>query len=333
MFFSNMVGIDLGTDTLKLRDKSGEKFMERFNMIAVKGSRVIAIGNEAWEIYEKNPENIRVTRPMRNGVIAYSADMESVLTDTLKKFTTFSQKSAGICLAVPSQMTPVEQRAFYNVCSSTLSPGRVHLADKGIADAVSIGLPVLGPSGHMIVNIGADTTEISVIADGKVVLGRTLREGGFTLDEDIITMVRRKFNINIGQKTAQMLKNNLAFLINGPRLEQKVFGIHTLSGLPKSDMIPALAVSVAVLPAVDRIVDEIRSTVDRIPPILRKDIMREGVYLTGGVSLLQNLPIYIQKEISLPVYHIQDPKNSTIRGLVTMINQKELHPLMHSPRR
>ena len=144
-------------------------------------------------------------------------------------------------------------------------------------------------------------------------------------------MVRRKFNISIGERTAESLKNNLAFMINGPRIEQKVFGIHMLSGLPKSDMIPALAVSVSVLGTVDRIVEEIRSVVDRTPPMLRKDIMREGIFLTGGVSMLQNLPIYIQKQLSLPVYHIQDPKNSTIRGIVTMINEKELHPLMRSP--
>ncbi len=333
MLFTNMVGVDLGTDTLKLRDRSGEKFMEIRNMIAMRGSRVLAIGDEAYEMYEKNPVDVSVTRPMVNGVIAYATSMELVLTDALKKFTTFSQKSAGICLAVPSQVTPVEQRAFFNVMNSTLSPGRVHLVDKGIADAVSIGLPVLSPSGHMIVNIGADTTEISVLSDGKVIIGRTMKEGGLKLDEDIATMVRRKFNISIGMKTAARLKNNLAFMINGPRLEQKVFGIHTLSGLPKSDMIPALAVSVSVLGTIDRIVDEIRSIVDRTPPMIRRDIMKEGIFLTGGVSLLQNLPIYIQKEISLPVYHIQDPKNSTIRGLVTMINQKELYPLMRSPRR
>ena len=328
-----MIGVDLGTDTLKLRDRSGEKFMENRDMIAVRDRKVLAIGNEAYEMYEKNPASVRVSRPMTGGVIASSSDMEHVLTYTLKKFTSFSQKTAGICIAVPSQVTPVEQRAFYNVCNTTLSPGRVHLVEKGIADAISIGLPVLGPEGHMIVNIGADTTEITVISDGKVVIGRTLKEGGFSLDDDIVTMIRRKFNISIGRKTAEQLKNNLAFMINGPRLEQKVFGIHTLSGLPKSDMIPALAVSVAVLSTIDRIVDEIRQVVDRTPPILRQDIMKEGIFLTGGVSLLQNLPIYIQKEVSLPVYHIQDPKHSTIRGLVTMINQKELHTLMRSPRR
>ena len=154
-----MIGVDLGTDTLKLRDRSGEKFMENRDMIAVRDRKVLAIGNEAYEMYEKNPASVRVSRPMTGGVIASSSDMEHVLTYTLKKFTSFSQKTAGICIAVPSQVTPVEQRAFYNVCNTTLSPGRVHLVEKGIADAISIGLPVLGPEGHMIVNIGADTTE------------------------------------------------------------------------------------------------------------------------------------------------------------------------------
>lgn len=332
MFFQNMVGVDLGTDTIKLRDRSGDRFLETRNMIAVRGGKPIAVGSDAYAMYEKNPADIRVSRPMAGGVIANAPDMEVVLSDTLKRFTSFSQKTAGVCIASPSEITDVERRAFYHCLSSTMSPGKIHLVDKGIADAVSIGLNVLGPEGHMIVNVGADSTEISVLSDGKVIIGRTLKEGGFEMDRDIATMVRRKFNISIGQRTAEALKNNLAFLINGPRLEQKIFGIHTLSGLPKSDKIPALAVSVAVLPTVDRIVEEVRMVVDRIPPILRKNVMEEGIFLTGGVSMLQNFPIYLQKETSLPVYHIQDPKNSTIRGLVGMINSKDLHPLMHSLR-
>ena len=107
-------------------------------------------------------------------------------------------------------------------------------------------------------------------------------------------MVRRKFNLSIGQKSAEALKNNLAFMINGPRLEQKVFGIHTLSGLPKSDMIPSLAVSVAIIDSVDMIVEAISSIFNRVPPQLMKDITREGIYLSGGVSMIQNLPEYIR---------------------------------------
>lgn len=332
MLFQNICGVDLGTDTIKLRDKSGKKFMNSKNMIAIRNqNQVLAIGDAAYEMYEKNPVNVEVSCPMVNGVIASATNMELVLSHTLKKFTSFTQTHSGICLAVPTNVTPVEQRAFFNVLSGHINASKVRLVDKGIADAVSIGLPVLSPQGHMIVNIGADTTEISVISGGNVILGQTLKIGGKKLDEDIRTMIRRKFNIHIGQRTAEQLKNNLAFMINGPRLEQKIFGIHTLSGLPKSDVIPSLAVSVAIVDTIDQIVENIRSVYDRTPPQIMKEIAQEGIFLTGGVSMLLNLPIYIQKEIGLPIYHIQDPKNSTLRGLIEILNQKELKELTRSP--
>ena len=332
MLFQNICGVDLGTDTIKIRDKSGKKFMDSKNMIAVRNeTEVIAIGDAAYEMYEKNPVNVEVSCPMINGVIASAANMELVLSHTLKKFTSFAQTSSDICMAVPSNVTPVEQRAFFNVLSGSINASKIRLVDKGIADAVSIGLPVLSPTGHMIVNVGADTTEISVVANGNVILGQTLKTGGKKLDADICTMIRRKFNINIGMKTAERLKNNLAFMINGPRLEQKVFGIHTLSGLPKSDMIPSLAVSVAIIDTIDSMVENIKSVYGRTPPQIMTDIANEGIFLTGGVSMLLNLPIYMQKEIGLPIYHIQDPKNSTVRGLVEIINNKELSELMHAP--
>ena len=333
MLFQNICGIDLGTDTIKIRDKSGKKFMECKNMIAVRNqSEVLAIGDAAYEMYEKNPVNVEVSCPMINGVIASATNMELVLLHTLKKFTSFAQTRSDICMAVPSNVTPVEKRAFFNVLSGSINASKIRLVDKGMADAVSIGLPVLSSGGHMIVNIGADTTEISVISNGNVILGQTLKTGGKKLDEDICTMVRRKFNINIGMKTGERMKNNLAFMINGPRLEQKVFGIHTLSGLPKSDMIPSLAVSVAIIDTIDSIVENVKSVYGRTPPQIMTDIAKEGIFLTGGVSMLLNLPIYIQKEIGLPIYHIQDPKNSTVRGLVEIINNKELKGLTYAPR-
>lgn len=333
MFFQNICGVDLGTDTIKIRDKHGKKFMDSKNMIAIRNQKeILAIGDAAYEMYEKNPVNVEVSCPMINGVIASATNMELVLSYTLKQFTSFAQTSSDICMAAPSNLTPVEQRAFFNVLSGSINASKIRLVDKGIADAVSIGLPVLSPQGHMIVNIGADTTEISVIANGNVILGQTLKVGGRKLDEDIATMVRRKFNISIGQKSAERLKNNLAFMINGPRLEQKVFGIHTLSGLPKSDMIPSLAVSVAIIDTIDYIVQNIKSIYGRTPPQVMNDIANEGIFLTGGVSMLLNLPIYIQKEVGLPIYHIQDPKNSTVRGLVEIINNKDLKVVTHSPK-
>lgn len=332
MLLPTYYGVDLGTDTIKLRDKSGKRFLNTRNMIAVKDrSTVLAVGDAAYDMYEKNPLNVEVTSPMLGGVIANSTYMELVLSDTLKRFTSFALKSNGLCLAVPTNVSPVERRAFFNVLNTSRHTGHVRLVDKGIADAVSIGLDVLGSSGHMIVNIGAETTEVSVLCGGKVILGQTIPLGGRQLDQDIVTMIRRKFNLNIGMKSAEKLKNNLAFMINGPRLEQKVYGIHILSGLPKTDMIPSLAVSVAIIDTIDRIIEGVRGVYDRIPPQLMKDISTEGIFLTGGVSMILNLPIYMQKEIGLPIYHVQDPQFSTIRGILEMINNKELRALTHTP--
>lgn len=291
---------------------------------------VLAIGDAAYEIYEKNPENVKVIWPMAGGVIANLTEMEIVLSHLLKSFSGVFRAGASLCIAVPSDITQVEKRAFFLVMRGKINAGSIRLIDKGIADAVSAGLPVLSSRGHMVVNIGADTTEIAVISSGKVILSQTLKVGGRRLDEDIATMVRRKFNLSIGRKTAESLKNNLAFMINGPRLEQKVFGIHTLSGLPKADLIPSLAVSVAIIDTVDYIIECIKSIYNRVPPQLMKDITREGIYLTGGVSMILNLPDYIRREIGIPLHHIQDPKNSTIRGLVEIINNRDLRQFTYT---
>lgn len=330
MLFQKVCGVDLGTDTIKIKDKHEKKFLYDKNVVALRNDRdILAIGNQAYEIYEKNPQNVQVVWPMAGGVIANLTEMEIVLSSLLKNFSgAFSD--ASLYIAVPSEITQVERRAFFHVMSGKINAGKIRLIDKGIADAVSAELPVLSSRGHMVVNIGADTTEISVISSGKVILSQTLKIGGRRLDEDICTMVRRKFNLSIGRKTAESLKNNLAFMINGPRLEQKVFGIHTLSGLPKSDLIPSLAVSVAIIDTIDAIVENMKSVYNRIPPQLMKDVAREGIYLSGGVSMIQNLPEYIQKEIGITIHHIQDPKNSTVRGLVEIMNNKDLRQSTYS---
>ena len=323
--------MDLGTDTIKIRDKNGRHFLYCRNVIALRqNGSVLAVGDGAYGIYEKNPANVRVVWPMANGVIANLTEMGLLLSHLLKRFNGFLSGNAALYIAVPSDITQVEKRAFFQVMNGKINAGSIRLIEKGIADAVSAELPVLSGRGHMVVNIGADTTEISVISSGKVILAQTLKTGGRRLDEDIATMVRRKFNLSIGQKTAEALKNNLAFMINGPRLEQKVFGIHTLSGLPKSDLIPSLAVSVAIIDTVDYIVENIKSVYNRVPPQLMKDIAREGIYLTGGVSMILNLPEYIRKEIGIPLHHIQDPKNSTIRGLMEVMNNRDLRKLTYS---
>lgn len=327
MLLQRACGIDLGTDTIKIRDKSGRKFLYSRNIIALReNGSVLAYGDTAYGVYEKQPGNVKVIWPMANGVIANLSEMNLLLDHLIRQF----GGASSLLIAVPTEITQVEKRAFFQMMKGQIGAGRIRLVEKGIADAVSAGLPVLSGRGHMVVNIGADTTEISVISSGKIILGQTIKTGGRRMDADIATMVRRKFNLSIGQKSAESLKNNLAFMINGPKLEQKVFGIHTLSGLPKSEVIPSLAVSVAIIDTVDSIVENINSIYNRIPPQLMKDIAQEGIYLSGGVSMILNLPEYIRREIGIPLHHIQDPKYSTIRGLVEIMNNKDLRPVTYT---
>ncbi len=327
MLLQRACGLDLGTDTIKIRDKSGKKFLYSRNVIALRDNgSVLTYGDAAYGVYEKQPLTVNVVWPMANGVIANLTEMDILLDNLIHRY----GGASSLLIAVPTEITQVEKRAFFQVMKGQIQAGRIRLLEKGLADAVSASLPVLSSRGHMVVNIGADTTEISVISSGKVILGQTLKTGGRRMDADIATMVRRKFNLSIGQKTAESLKNNLAFMINGPRLEQKVFGIHTLSGLPKSEVIPSLAVSVAIIDTVDSIVESINSIYNRIPPQLMKDISREGIYLSGGVSMILNLPEYIRREIGIPLHHVQDPKYSTIRGLVEVMNNKDLKALTYT---
>ncbi len=320
-------GIDLGTDTVKIRDKNGKKFLYNRNIIALReNGSVLAYGDSAYTVFEKQPGNVQVVWPMVNGVIANLTEMDLLLAHLLKRF----GGGSSLLIAVPSEITQVEKRAFFQVLRGHIQAGSIRLVEKGFADAISASLPVFSSEGHMVVNIGADTTEITVLSSGKIILGQTLKIGGRSMDADIMTMVRRKFNLSIGMKTAESLKNNLAFMINGPKLEQKVYGIHTLSGLPKFEVIPSLAVSVAIIDTVDRIVDGINSVYNRIPPQIMKDIAKEGIYLSGGVSMILNLPDYICREIGIPLHHIEDPQNSTIRGLVEIMNNKSYKPITYT---
>ncbi len=327
MLLHRACGIDLGTDTVKIQDKNGKNFLYNKNVIALReDGSVLAYGDLAYEVFEKEPENVRVIWPMANGVIANLTEMDLLLTHLIRRF----GGGSTLLIAVPTEITQVEKRAFFQVMRGRISTGSIRLVDKGLADAVSATLPVLSGRGHMVVNIGADTTEISVISGGRVILGQTLKVGGRSMDADIATMVRRKFNLSIGERTAESLKNNLAFMINGPKLEQKVFGIHTLSGLPKSEVIPSLAVSVAIIDTVDAIVENIISIYNRVPPQIMEDIAKEGIYLTGGVSMILNLPEYIRREVGIPLHHMDDPKNSTVRGLVEIMNNRNLKPITYT---
>lgn len=324
MSFKRICGVDLGSDTIKICDKNERKLLCEKNMIAVRGQMdLIGVGQSAFDIYEKAPADVYVGSPIQNGSLAEGTSQEIILVHLMKEFSTLFTNHPDIYITVPTDITEVERRAYYKILSGKLRAKKVALVEKGVADAAGIGMPLESPEGNMIVNLGGDRTEISVISEGKTIIQKTLRTGGHALDEDIINMVKRQFQLNIGRKTAEALKNQLAYMLQGPALEMRVYGIHAVTGLPKQVPIPALAVSVAIVDTIDAITDAVKTTMERTPPQLLENIRKNGIYLTGGVSLIPNLAVYMQKELEVPVYNVANPIFTTVRGLVQIMNDSE----------
>ncbi len=325
MILHNALGIDFGTDTIKICDRKNRITVCEKNMIAVRGeNRVIAIGDAAYEMYEKTPVDVKAGCPMRNGVIADAKNAETVLSYLLKKNKHFFSGQPSVYIAVPRDISAVEKRAYYNVLNGTIHARRTFLVDKGLADNIGVGVSMTSPRASMLVNIGAGTTEISVVADGKVLISKTLQLGGQNLDNDIVTMARRMFHLNIGSKTAVLLKKRLAYVLDGPADSMTVFGISAISGLPVSAEISSAAVSMAIQPTIEQIGQEVFGILDRLPPQFYNDIMEAGLCLVGGTSLLTNLSEYFRRILGVRISLVREPGLTTLNGIQIIMNNPEL---------
>lgn len=195
MSLKRICGVDLGSDTIKICDKNQKKLLCEKNMIAVRNrTDLIGVGQDAFEIYEKAPSDVYAGCPIQNGSLAEGSSQETILIHLMKNFSTFFTHHPNIYITAPTDITEVERRAYYKILSGRLRAKSVMLVEKGVADAAGIGMPLDSPEGQMIVNLGGDRTEISVISEGKTIIQRTLRTGGHTLDEDIMNMVKNSFS-------------------------------------------------------------------------------------------------------------------------------------------
>ncbi|MEY8426271.1 rod shape-determining protein [Lachnospiraceae bacterium 46-15] len=328
MLFRKICGIDLGTDTIKICDKNEKKYVHEKNMIAVRDkAHVIAIGLKAFEMYEKAPVSVEAGSPMKNGAIADVQNMGIVLNRLLRRYTNPVTKYPDILMTVPVGISELERMAFQQLLTGGIRSKRVALIENGLADAAGIGMPVLHPMGNVVVNIGASTTDISVISEGKVIVGKRLGIGGSRLDEDIRNIVRRRCDLNIGHRTSEILKNNLAYLLHGVPKQMKVYGIHTVTGLPVPVIVTSADINDAIADSLKEIVDAVKITLERTPPQLAADIQRNGVYLTGGVSQIPNFAEYAGRYLEITTYQVPQPTASTVRGLVRIMNDPQLGKL------
>ena len=284
-------------------------------------------------MYEKAPENINVSFPVTGGVIADYNNMQTMVQELLEKNVKGHVKGSEFIIAVPTDITEVEKKAFYDLFfKSKMKPKSVLLCDKPIADAVGLGLDVNEPTGIMIVDIGADTTEISVLSLGGLVLSDLLHFGGNRLDESIITYIKKNFNLVIGQKTAMQLKEHIGSALPGEEGSYTIVGLDVVSGLPIEMEITAETVYEAMKDNLNSICNAIKMILEKTPPELAKDIIHSGIYLTGGGSNIKDMDKLFTDITNIKVNTCEEPDETVVRGLSLVVTNDKFKRLSYSMR-
>lgn len=325
----NTLGIDLGTSNIKIYNHGKRRVVNEKNMIAIeRKERVYAIGDSAFEMYEKTPSYIQVTGPIANGVIADMDSMQMMLKKMLTKVAGNSLRGSTFIMSVPTDITEVEKRAFYDlVRMAGVRERKVLFVDKPIADALGVGLDVNHAQGIMVINIGADTTEISILSLGGIVLSKLIRMGGNQFDESIIAMIKKEYNLVIGKKTAESLKIHLCSIDSDVDGAVTVVGRDVVTGLPTEHAIRAEVIEAAMEEQFQTIVTEAKMILERTPPELAADIIDEGIYLTGGSSSLEKLINMLGDATELEVNVYNNPDESVIRGIERIVTEKDFSKL------
>ena len=326
---NNIYCIDLGTCNIKVFCKSTGKILNEKNTIAiVNKNQLYAYGDAAYAMYEKAPETIHVTFPIMNGVIADFNTVQNMIFDFLESRAKGKIHGAEFIVAVPTDITEVEKKAFFDLFyKSKAKPRNVLLCEKPIADAVGLGLDVNEPTGIMIVDIGADTTEISVISLGGLVLSDLLHFGGNRIDESIISHIRRTYNLVIGQKTAKSLKEMLGCGLPGREETMVIVGRDLVSGLPIELEISAQTVYEAIKDNLNSICNSIKMILEKTPPEVARDIIHAGIYITGGGSQIHSLDELFTQITNIRVNTCEGPEETVVRGLMKIVSDSKFKHL------
>ena len=323
------IGIDFGTSSIKFYKNGEGVILHEKSVIAIYNKQhTFAVGNEAYEMYEKAPANIDVSYPVKNGVIADIGNMQAMIDyffnelDGKRKL-----KGADYYIAVPTDITEVEKRAYFDLISNTnLKPKKIHVVEKPIADALGMNLDITKSTGTLVVDIGANTTEISVLSLGGIVLSRLISVGGNKFDEAIINKIKKDKNFVIGEKSAEALKKTIgSAYITDETMD--ICGRNLVTGLPSEITVTSADIYSALIELFQNIVDSIKIILERTPPEISSDIYKSGVYITGGSSRIKDLGKFVYEQLGLKVNLCEEPESTVIIVLGAIIEDPNLAKL------
>ncbi|QDW74029.1 rod shape-determining protein [Lachnospiraceae bacterium KGMB03038] len=327
----NTYGLDLGSYEIKVYDKKKDTIWKEKDVIAIRNKKeIFAVGDDAYEMFEKAPGNIEVVFPMKEGVISRFNDMQFLLQNLLKKDRQFARGSEYV-IAVPTDVTEVEKKAFFDlVIHSTAKAREVNIVERSIADAVGLDLDVENTKGIFIANFGGETTELSVLAGGGMVLNRLVKIGGVTFDQSLVNLIRHSHDFLIGRLTAEVLRKRFGVFTGESEASMTVAGRDLITGVPMQKSISLGIVRASLRDPLLECVRSILSLLDRTPPEVRTAIYSNGIYLTGGIANMPGLDTYIEKGTGITTRVAKDPDICAVTGLKKIIMSKELRQLAYS---
>jgi rod shape-determining protein MreB len=306
-WFSSDLAIDLGTANTLVYVKGKGIVLSEPSVVAVRKdgrgtNKVLAVGKEAKMMLGRTPGNIVAIRPMKDGVIADFEITETMLRHFIRKV--HNRRSLirpRIIVCVPSGITQVEKRAVRESAESA-GAREVFLIEEPMAAAIGAGLPITEPTSNMVLDIGGGTTEVAVISLAGIVYSKSVRVGGDKMDEAILQQIKRKYNLLIGERTAELIKTTIGNAFAGDQVaKMQIKGRDLVSGIPKIVEIDSDEVRESIIEQIETILETVKMALEQTPPELAADIVDRGIVLTGGGALLQNLDMLLREETGLPI--------------------------------
>ncbi|HSH69668.1 MAG: rod shape-determining protein [Deferrisomatales bacterium] len=331
-FFSTDLAIDLGTANTLVYVKGKGIVANEPSVVAVRkdiqgGGRILAVGKEAQRMLGRTPGSIVATRPIKEGVIADFDICEAMLRYFIQKVHNRRKLvRPRVIIGVPSGITQVEKRAVRESAESA-GAREVYLIEEPMAAAIGAGLPVTEPSGNMIVDIGGGTTEVAVISLAGIVYSQSVRVAGDKMDEAIVQYVKRKYNLLIGERTAEAVKMQIGTAYPEPELDgatMEVKGRDLVAGIPKTVSVRAEEIRDSMREPINAIVQAVRIALEKTPPELAADIVDKGIVLAGGGGMLRNLDVLLREETGLPIMVADDPLSCVALGAGMALDEIEL---------